>query len=329
MKSDEIGIVVIGRNEGQRLIDCLTSLRSRKDGVIYVDSGSTDGSTAAAEQLGARVVRLDIAQPFTAARARNKGFAALMALKPNAQFVQFIDGDCELNSTWLETALAFITKHEDIAVVSGRRRERYPERSVYNRLCEIEWNTPIGEALYCGGDSLMRVDAFKQIGGFQPQLMAGEEPELCARLRQAGWKIWRLDTEMTLHDVAMTRFSQWWLRTVRSGYAEAEISRLHASSGMAAWEKGQVTRVVIWGGLLPLVISLGALFHPVVLACGLVYPFQIARIAIRRGATSLQSWNYALFMMIAKFAQLQGTLKYCWHLLCKQAVRPIEYKQSG
>jgi len=326
MDFGELGIVVIGRNEGQRLIDCLTTLKSHKGAVVYVDSGSTDGSPAAAKKLSAVTVSLDMAQPFTAARARNEGFAALMALKSDARFVQFIDGDCELDPAWLGTAMAFIAGRNDIAVVCGRRRERYPERSVYNRLCDIEWNTPVGEALACGGDSLVRVDAFKEIGGFQSQLMAGEEPEMCARLRQKGWKIWRLDAEMTRHDAAMTRFSQWWRRTVRSGYGEAEILRLH--SDIATTERRQVTRAIIWGGLLPIVIGLGALFHPASLMGILIYPLQIGRIAIRRGAAAWESWIYGLFMMIAKFAQLQGNLKYCWHRWRRGPVRPIEYKSG-
>ena len=266
-------------------------------------------------------------QPFTAARARNEGFAAVLARRPNIRFVQFIDGDCVLVSGWLETALAFISERNDVAVVCGRRRERYPERSIYNRLCDIEWNSPVGEALACGGDSLVRVDAFKDVGGFRPLLIAGEEPELCARLRQKGWKIWRLDAEMTRHDAAMTRFSQWWLRAVRSGYAEAEISWLHFSSGIGSREKRALVSALFWGGLLPLAIVLGALWKPAVLAAFLIYPLQIGRIAARRGVWQAESWIYAGFIMVAKFAQVQGNLKYCWGRLFGQRSRLIEYKK--
>lgn len=326
MKFDDLGIVVIGRNEGQRLIKCLTSLIGREHVVVYVDSGSTDSSVPEAEHLGALVVKLNLTQPFTAARARNEGFKALMAAKPDVRFVQFIDGDCELVPTWLDTSLPFIANQKDVAVVCGRRREQFPERSVYNRLCEVEWNTPIGEALACGGDSLMRVDAFQEVGGFRPSLIAGEEPELCARMRKKGWKIWRLDADMTRHDAAMTRFSQWWLRAVRSGYAEAEVSRLHLWSGLAKREKRAVASAVMWGGLIPLVIILGALFYPMAMAGALIYPIQIWRIAARRRAVGPGSWTYAIFMMVAKFAQLQGNLKYFWDCWRGQPVAAIEYK---
>jgi len=146
--------------------------------------------------MGADVVALDMDLPFTAARARNAGVDALMAMPTPPDFVQFIDGDCELQPGWIETALAFLQKNPEAAVACGRRRERFPEASVYNRLIDLEWDTPVGQASACGGDALMRADAVQQAGGFNPNLIAGEEPELCVRLRAAGWQIWRLDAEM-------------------------------------------------------------------------------------------------------------------------------------
>jgi glycosyltransferase involved in cell wall biosynthesis len=323
MSPDEIGVVVIGRNEGQRLIDCLNSIVGHKGRVVYVDSGSTDGSTTVAEKLGAFVVRLDMAQPFTAARARNEGFAALMALEPNMRFVQFIDGDCEIDSKWMDAASSFISKRDDVAIVCGRRRERDLERSLYNRLCDIEWNTPVGEALACGGDSLMRVDAFREAVGFRPQLVAGEEPELCARIRQKGWKVWRLDAEMTRHDAAMTRFGQWWLRGVRSGYGYAELSSLGLPSSIYEKEKA---RALIWGGLLPLLILVGAAANSYFLWAAIIYLLQIGRIALRKGSAGTNSRIYALFMTLAKFAEFEGILKFYWRRWRGRAAVLFEYK---
>src|ERR1700676_521592 len=116
----DVGIVAIGRNEGKRLIDCLASVRSATANIVYVDSGSTDDSVDAAEEIGARVVKLDLAEPFTAARARNEGFTKLMALWPNILFVQFIDGDCTLAPLWIDKAVAFMEQRPDVAIVCGR-----------------------------------------------------------------------------------------------------------------------------------------------------------------------------------------------------------------
>jgi GT2 family glycosyltransferase len=326
MNLEDIGVVVIGRNEGERLLGCLASVKAVTGNIIYVDSGSTDGSITAAKQIGASVVMLDLSQPFTAARARNEGFAALKALRPSTRFVQFIDGDCILATGWIDEALAFIEQREDVAIVCGRRRERDPTASVYNQLFDLEWNTPIGEASACGGDSLVRVKAFEAMGGFRPRLIAGEEPELCVRLREGGWKIWRIDAEMTQHDAAMSRFGQWWVRAVRSGYGFAEVSRLHRTSPFRIWARA-IPSAVFWGGLLPAMIIFGALIHPFFLCAALLYPLEVCWIVIRRGVTSPGAWMHSVLMLLAKFAQLQGIFKFYWRWSRGQTVQLIEYKR--
>lgn len=325
MTSNDIGVVVIGRNEGGRLIDCVTSVPSNVKCVVYVDSGSTDGSAQTAERLEAFVVTLNAGQPFTAARARNEGFEALRKLRPAIRLVQFIDGDCQLDQGWLNTSADFLSQRTDVAVVCGRRRERYPSTSLYNRLCDLEWDTPVGQTMSCGGDLLVRAEAFEAVRGFKAQLIAGEEPELCLRLREAGWKIWRLDAEMTRHDAALKRFDQWWVRSVRGGYGMAEVSRIHWHSSLAIWKK-EIVRAVFSGGVLPVLIGFGALLHPVVLAAVLLYPIQVCRIAIARRPISFNSWVYAVFMTLAKFAEFQGVVKFYWCRLQHQSSELIEYK---
>ncbi|MGC4031241.1 MAG: glycosyltransferase family A protein [Tepidisphaeraceae bacterium] len=251
--SATFGIVAIGRNEGERLRTCLTAATSIGAArVVYVDSGSTDGSRQLARSLHADVVELDLSIPFTAARSRNEGFAKLIELQPDVEFVQFIDGDCELRPDWCDRAIAELNAKPKAAVVCGRRRERHPDATVYNKLCDIEWNTPVGQAQSCGGDAMFRVSAFKQAGGYNPDVIAGEEPELCARLREKGWEVWRVDAEMTLHDAAMTQLGQWWKRNYRAGHAYAEGNARHGQAPDRFWEK-EVKSNKVWGtaALLP------------------------------------------------------------------------------
>jgi glycosyltransferase involved in cell wall biosynthesis len=221
-------VVVIGRNEGERLRRCLRSLAAA-DLVVYVDSSSTDGSPQSARALGADIVMLDMTSPFTAARARNAGYRRLRQRAPECQYVQFVDGDCELDGVWLDQAVSFLDANERIAAVAGRLRERCPERTIYNWMCHREWDIPAGETRWCGGIAMMRTQAIDKAGGFREDLIAGEEPELCVRLRAAGWRIWRLDIPMATHDAAMTRFAQWWRRAARGGYAQAEGAALHSA----------------------------------------------------------------------------------------------------
>ena len=326
MYKPPVGIVAIGRNEGERLRRCLTSVVGQAATVVYVDSGSTDGSVDIARAIGVVVVELDITVPFTAARARNEGFRCLRATAPQLDYVQFVDGDCEVVPGWLEKAARFLDEHTDVAVVCGRRRERYPERSVYNMLCDIEWDTPVGEAKACGGDAMMRTIVFEGAGKYRDDLIAGEEPELCVRLRAARWKVWRLGEEMTLHDAAITRFGQWWKRTRRSGYAYAEGAYLHGASK----EKHRVKesrRVWLWGLGIPaatiiLVIWLGA-WGLILL---LIYPAQVIRLALRGTRSARENWLHALFLVLGKFPEAMGQINFVYNRLVGKKACLIEYK---
>jgi glycosyltransferase involved in cell wall biosynthesis len=320
----DIGVVTIGRNEGQRLIDCLESLRSATVSIVYVDSGSVDDSVNVAKKVGAHVVNLDMSKPFTAARARNEGFRALKGITPTIQFVQFVDGDCILDQFWIDKALAFMEAHPDVAVVCGRRRERNPKASIYNRLLDDEWNTPIGETTACGGDALFRVVAFEKVNGFRPEIMAGEEPELCLRLRECGWKILRLDEEMTRHDAAMYRFDQWWKRSVRSGYGFAELTLRYR---MTTWRRN-IVGTTFWAAALPLAIAGGALIHPIALLGILAYPLQVFRLGFRGAPRSSPRWSSAVLSIPTKFAVMQGILTFFWQHLLKRTTRIIEYKDA-
>ena len=316
-----IGTVVIGRIEGERLRACLASVLPGIDAVVYVDSGSTDGSVDLARDMGAVVLPLDMAMPFTAARARNVGFRRLLSLHPHVCFVQFVDGDCEVVDGWLERAAFHLDSHAECAVACGRRRERYPERSIFNRMCDLEWDTPVGEALSCGGDALFRVDALTKAGGFRDSLIAGEEPELCLRLRRQGWRIHRLDHEMTRHDAAISRWSQWWRRTVRGGHAFAEGAWLHGASPDRHWVR-ETLRAVLWGLLLPSGIAfLGLLFDSRAWWLFLLYPVQWLRLVVRGHSPLI-----AFFTLAGKFAEAQGILKFGWGKLLGRTGRLIEYK---
>lgn len=326
----KVGLVAIGRNEGDRLKACLHSAIGKVARIVYVDSGSTDGSIEMARSLSVDVVELDLSTPFTAARARNAGFTHLLEADPQLDFVQFVDGDCEVVEGWIDRAQKELETNPNVAVVCGRRRERFPEQTIYNQLCDIEWNTPVGETKACGGDSMMRVAAFQQVGGFNPTLIAGEEPELCVRLRQNGWKIFRLDAEMTLHDAQMTRIGQWWKRATRAGHAYTEGSWLHGGEPERHWVK-ETRSIWLWGLFIPL----AALFmawptHGLSLLLLLFYPLQFVRTFLNLRRQNLSSKNaalYALSCTVGKFAQLVGALSFLGTRLLGTQSKLIEYKQ--
>ncbi|MFT5341479.1 MAG: glycosyltransferase involved in cell wall biosynthesis [Paracoccaceae bacterium] len=312
-----VDAIVIGRNEGARLMACLASLQGQVRQIIYVDSGSQDGSVQVAQDIGATVIRLDMVQPFTAARARNAGLAEVT----DAEFVQFVDGDCEVRNGWVAVGLGCLRAQPNVAVVCGRRREKYPGASVYNRLCDLEWNTPVGAAMACGGDALMRVAPVTQIGGYRETLIAGEEPELCLRLRQSGWKIWRLDAEMTLHDAQLLQFSQWFKRSRRAGHAYAEGAYLHGRPPERHWVK-ETHRALVWGLGLPIM----AVLLPFGLWLLAIYPLQVLRLGLRYRGQGPAPWARAFFAMLGKFPEAVGVVEFHWNRLRGRRTGLLEYK---
>jgi len=311
----DTGIVVIGRNEGESLKKCLRSVVKQKALVVYADSGSTDQSISLARDLGASVVVLEASLPFTAARGRNAGFARLVELAPSIKYVQFIDGDCELVPGWLESGVQFFMKYRAHAAVCGRLRERHPGASIYNRLCDIEWNGPTGDIESCGGIFLIRASAFAEIGGMNSAIAAGEEPEMCLRLRKAGWRIARLDKEMALHDAALLRFAQWWQRVVRGGRGAVDVYTRTGRQVFAPQVKRTRLWTIGWSFVLLFSFIANSILHGTqfatfpIFAVLALYPAQVIRIAVKM-RTKCPGWReavaYGVLMMLGKWAELQG-----------------------
>lgn len=325
----DVSIVVIGRNEAASLGACLSSI-ARGIPVVYVDSGSTDDSAAIAENMGAHVISLT--PPFSAARARNAGFRALSQIAPTARFVQMVDGDAALQSGWLSHGLAALAAQPDVAAVFGRLRERNPEGSLYNRLCDEEWSVPAGEAAACGGIALYRRSALQAAGGFVEGLIAGEEPDLCLRLRQQNWRILCIDAEMGLHDARLLRFGQWWRRAARGGHAFADLAVRHGTHSNPQWLRS-CARIIFWAILLPTCIVVSAFIWPLsALLLSAFYPAQIIRFMWRRfrsGDPLKRAAGAALLSVVGKFAECQGLLQLLGSKISGRRPVLIEHKRPA
>ena len=316
-----VDVVLIGRNEGARLVAALESIQGATRQVVYVDSGSTDDSIAEARKRDAKVVTLDMSIPFTAARARNAGFDAL----DDPEFVQFIDGDCTLVPGYIDAARAFLEGNPQVGMVTGWRAEIHPEASLYNDLCHWEWRRPAGEILACGGDMMVRAELWKEVGGMNPQVIAAEDDEVCCRFRKAGWKLHRIPHEMTRHDAAMHRFAQWWKRAERTGHGFAQVGQLHPDYFVK-----ERRRVLVYGLLLPVAALIGALIAwPLALIPLALYALNYLRTArglIREGLPANRAWRHAVLLTLSKFPNLVGMARYHWRRLTGRAMRIIEYK---
>jgi GT2 family glycosyltransferase len=323
--SQRAGAVVIGRNEGDRLVRSLASVTAVLDRVVYVDSGSSDDSVAAARAAGVAVVELDPSTPFSAARARNEGFDALELDGSLPDYVQFIDGDCELVPSWIGHGVEALDADPELGLVTGWRSEIDRDRSVYNQMCDYEWHRPAGEIRACGGDMLVRSDAFRRLGGFDPTCIAAEDGEFCFRLRKDGWKLLRLPRDMTRHDAAMTRFGEWWRRAVRNGHGVAHVGTLHAD-----FFPEERRRTWFYGAVLPIATlislfftSLGLVLAAAIYAASYV---RTARGLQRNGLPKGEAITHAAFFTLGKVPNLIGMLTYWRRRMKGEKLRLIEYK---
>jgi GT2 family glycosyltransferase len=194
-------------------------------------------------------------------------------------------------------------------------------------MCDIEWDTPIGIARYFGGIVMIRAMAFREVGGFRDDLIAGEEPELAIRLRNAGGLVCRIDFEMALHDADITRFGQWWRRSVRAGYAYALGASIHGASPERHWVR-ESRRSWIWGFFAPALGVLSALAgsFKFSITVVLIFVFQWGRLFIRLPGNRRLRLASATFSIIGKFAEFTGQVRFLWHRFARKKARLIEYK---
>jgi cellulose synthase/poly-beta-1,6-N-acetylglucosamine synthase-like glycosyltransferase len=329
-----LSVVVIGRNEGLRLARCLESIQAmRFNGaveIIYVDSNSTDGSASRAKFLGARAISVQPDRP-SAALGRNAGWRVA-----TAPFVLFLDGDTILARDFVEEAMKAFADPK-VAVVFGDRREINTKASFYNRALDLDWISPAGLSDYCGGDAVMRRAVLEEVKGYDEGLIAGEEPEMCARMRGRGYSVLHIDAPMTGHDLAITHFSQYWKRAFRTGHAYAEVSRHLHGSATPHWE--QESKANFKRGSFLLLLSLLTLmaalvFHSFIpfLLIAAFFSALVIRTAVKVGWKS-DSWItrllYGLHSHFQQIPILFGQLSHWRDRSTGVQRKLIEYKGAS
>ncbi len=321
---DDIAIIAIGRNEGERLKRGLASIAGAGIPIIYVDSGSSDNSLGIAREAGAHIVELDMSVPFSAARARNVGAEAALALSPVPQFLQFIDGDCAIAVGWLDAAQNYLNDNPSVVLVTGWREEIDRNATVYNAMCDVEWHRPAGEIEECGGDLMVRSNAHQAIGGYNPVVIAGEDIDYCLRLDTQGKRV-LLPVSMTHHDVAMTSFSQWWWRAMRAGHSYAHINDLYPGRS-----RREILRAFVYGLVLP-IAAVTCLFVCRLALLGVIALYGLSYIKtaaglVKNGQPIGESLHHAIYLSLSKFPNLLGITTYYRRKLQRSDMEIIEYK---
>lgn len=338
---EPIDCVIIGINASATLADCLKSIQVSEYPndllhLYYIDGGSTDDSLAIARSFDdVHVIQITPEFP-TPGLGRNTGWRA-----GSSPFVQFLDSDTEVAPDWFAQGIAAITG--GVAAVQGYRTEKHPQQSRYNWIGDLEWNGPPGEADSFGGDVLIRRQVLEQTGGYDEELVGGEDPELSQRIRLAGWKIIQLDTVMTSHDLGMTRFDQYWKRAFRSGYGFAAVIDRFSNTSHDFWHV-EFRRILVRGGGFVVLSLLGLLcfamspfspsfFIPGLTAIGigavlLFFPriFRISALMYEKKINRHQAKIYANHCSFVVIPDIFGVARY---FIGKWLNRPLRNKRSA
>jgi hypothetical protein len=208
---------------------------------------------------------------------------------------------------------------------------------VYNRILDLDWIYPPGPAEFCGGDVLMRRVPLEAAGGYDGTLIAGEEPELCRRMRALGYRILHIDAPMTGHDLEMRRFGQYWKRALRAGHAYAEVSSRFRRTGDPFWQSeriGNLRRGGFWMLSFLAAIVLSVLFRSVLpaalwLALLLVLSLRSASKARWKSPSAVTLLLYGLHSQLQQVPICIGQLSFDLNPRKGRQRKLIEYKGAS
>ncbi|MFH5823821.1 glycosyltransferase family 2 protein [Georgenia sp. AZ-5] len=200
-----VGVVVITHNRRDELCRTLGALRALPEAphVVVVDNGSEDG-TARTVRERYPWVELVASEKNLGAVGRNVGVARL-----ETPYVAFCDDDTWWAPGSLARAADALDASPDVAVITARIVVE-PAGTEDPIVAELR-ESPVrgrpglpGPALgsFLAGASVLRREAFQEVGGFHPRLwLGGEEELLAADLAAAGWELCYLE-ELTVHHQA-------------------------------------------------------------------------------------------------------------------------------
>jgi glycosyltransferase involved in cell wall biosynthesis len=201
----QLSVVLISRNQAwsiRRLIESVlvgTSCVSSKE-IILVDSASTDETVELAKRYPVTIFRLKFGQRLSPAIGRYVGYR-----QTQGEFVLFLDGDMELLQGWLEPALNFMRTTPRVGLVMSTSVTNLHRTAAQQSAASLEDMsfTPPRESsrvpFAAGGAALYRHSVLEQVGSFNPYLYSEEEPELCLRIRGAGYSVSLFNQPIVLH----------------------------------------------------------------------------------------------------------------------------------
>lgn len=229
----DLAVVLISRNQEwniARLIESVLSetLSIPATEIVLVDSASTDRTIDIAGHYPINILRLRPDQRLTPAAGRYVGYK-----NTTGELVLFLDGDMELFPGWLEKALRFCRNNLDVAVVTGQIVDLPKTAGADDKppMANMDVDT-FSEVRQGGGAALYKRLVLDEIGPFNPYLHSEEEPELCVRIRHAGYRVIRFQYPIAYHysdpQGALSTLVGRWRRNLYLG--AGQVIRYHLGS---------------------------------------------------------------------------------------------------
>ncbi|VXB36409.1 glycosyltransferase family 2 protein [Citricoccus sp. K5] len=197
------------RAEALQSLERLTSLPERPR-VVVVDNGSSDGTAPAIQERysGDPQVVLVASPDNLGAVGRN-----LAMEQVTTEFVAFCDDDTWWEPGALDLAVAALSAHPLLGVVTGRilvepggREDPINAELLHSPVSGPEWLPGPALGSFLAGASVMRTAAFRDVGGFSPRLwLGGEEELMAADLATAGWELCHLPDMLVHHQASTVR----------------------------------------------------------------------------------------------------------------------------
>lgn len=287
MSAASISVVVVARNEEQRIGACIASLAAQdlaEFEVILVDDGSTDATVSLARET---LPGLHVISSPTRSISRNRDIGWRAA---RGDLIAFLDADCIAPRHWLST-LARAAEATGAAAVGGGNvppEETSPHYDALRLMLDtfvgsrgsVQGKVPMTGAFVRhlpGLNVMFRREALERVGGYDPRFARmAEDEDLSIRLTDLGWKLWVEPGATVVHRQRADLAS--WTRNMRAyGRGRTWLLRRH-----------------------PNVVSPLFLIPPVALA---LFPLYLAMIAIYAGFVAVAGGRPKLWpRLVALFA---------------------------
>jgi O-antigen biosynthesis protein len=244
-----ISVVVCSYNGAATIGDCceaLGALDYPDYEVVVVDDGSSDATGEIAAGYGLRVIRTE---NRGLSSARNTGWR-----EATGEIVAYTDDDAAPDRDWLHhLARSFLDGGHagvggpNVAPPGAGRTARCVSNAPGNPTHVLLSDREAEHIPGC--NSAFRRDVLEAVGGFDPRFrVAGDDVDLCWRIRERGWTLGFSPAAMVFHRPRGS-IAAYWRQQRGYGRAEAQLERKwpgrYNSAGYTTW-RGRV-----YGGGLP------------------------------------------------------------------------------